>query len=356
MFETLVGQESIKETLERMLLSGRIPHTMLFAGPNGVGKSEAAFNLASALLCRESETGCGSCSSCVRAKRFEHPDLHLLFPFRAQPLASGSFNEWMDNLQAHRRLLASESYAPVVYEKGRQIVTGLVDEVHDRLKEGSFEGGKRVCIVLEADSLNDKTGNALLKILEEPPPDVYFVLTTERLSSVLPTITSRSSVFRFRRLQAAEIDEYLALNGVGDAKLRVSVSRQAEGSLKAAKMLAFGDRSGLDDTAAALYLGVAGGTADDVIKGAFALQWSRDVAAAEKMINCFVRLTGDVLHAYSGAGGYSPPVTALAGRTNIRSLNRLAGKFEESYDMLGRNVSISMVMTTLMYEIQDAYR
>jgi len=358
--ESIVGQEQVKSTIQRMLTSGCISHTLLFAGPNGVGKSEAAFELARALLCREDNAPCGTCGSCLRASKLEHPDLHLLFPFRAQPQGADAASAWVDSLQVHRKLLASELYAPAVYEKGRQIVSGLVDEVYDRLHETSFEGGRRLCVILGAEHLNVKTANSLLKILEEPPPGVHFILTAERLSSVLPTITSRSAIVRFKRLKTEEIDRYLSSSGLSDDAWRKTVAKQAEGSLKAAKILAFGEKTDLTAQAIALYAGVAHGGADDVIKGAYSFQWSREVSEAEEVINSFVRLTGDVLMVKYGMAGRlvtdSKALGRLAVKTDVRALNRLSKKFEECFDMLGRNVSISMVMTTLMYEIHDAYR
>ncbi len=170
MFESVIGQEQAKKTLSSMIESGRIPHTLLFAGPNGVGKGETAFELARMLLCREGvASGCDSCGSCLRAAKLEHPDLHLLFPFRRPPDGSSEYQKWMDSLQEHRELITREKYAPVAYEKSRSIVVDLVNDVYERLMESSFEGGRRVCVILYADMLNVKTANTLLKILEEPP-------------------------------------------------------------------------------------------------------------------------------------------------------------------------------------------
>lgn len=86
MFEQIVGQEQAKKTLGAMLETGRIPHALLFAGPWGTGKGEMAFELARMLLCQNgSVSGCSTCAPCMRASRLEHPDLHILFPFRGKP-------------------------------------------------------------------------------------------------------------------------------------------------------------------------------------------------------------------------------------------------------------------------------
>lgn len=254
MFEGIIGQEHVKKTLGSMMESGRIPHAFLFAGPNGTGKGELAFELARLLLCENgTASGCTSCRACQRASRLEHPDLHVLFPYRMQPSKSDEYASWMDGFQEHRRLLASEPYAPVVYDKARQIVVGLVNEVYERLMESSFEGGRRVCIIIAADRLNTKTGNALLKILEEPPEGVHFILTTEQLSQVLPTITSRTSIVRFRRLRVDEIAEHLEHSGLSDTGKCRSVAAASDGSMKTARALAFSDSAEVMSRACAIF-------------------------------------------------------------------------------------------------------
>src|SRR5688572_19238106 len=80
-FEDIVGQERAIATLRGTLREGRIPNAYLFEGPWGVGKTKTALALAAALVCRtEGDTACGTCPACVRAARFQHPDIRFLFP------------------------------------------------------------------------------------------------------------------------------------------------------------------------------------------------------------------------------------------------------------------------------------
>ena len=343
-----------------MIESGKIPHALLFTGPYGVGKSETAFEFARMLLCEHGVgSGCDACGSCIRASRIEHPDLHLLFPYRQKPKGAEGYNPWVDGLLKHRKRLAEERYAPVTYEKGRQIVIELVGEVHERLLESAFEGGRRVCVVIMAERLNDKTANSLLKILEEPPDGVYFVLTAERLSSVLPTIVSRSSIVRFRRMKNAEIEHFLEQKGVEDPGRRSAFARASEGSLKSAKAFAFSDIADNYSRAVNIYAHIAMGEYGDVVDTVYPVLQSRDILETEELITGFVRSTRLVLETKMGiateTNEHSETIRALSEQTDVSSLHRLSVVLERSLDMLGRNVNISMVLATLYYEIHDTF-
>lgn len=342
-----------------MLESGKIPHALLFAGPYGTGKSETAFELARMLLCANGPvSGCSGCGSCARAVKMEHPDLHMLFPFRNKPESNDG--EWFEELERHKRLLGGEPYVPVIYEKGRSIVIYLVSEVRERLLESSLEGGRKVCVILSADRLNAKTANTLLKILEEPPDGVHFILTTERISSVLPTIVSRASVVRFRRLRISEISDYLGrYPGISPEK-RLSCARLGDGGIKTAKAFALEHREDNRDLSFKLYEKTALGNPETVITHSASFLGSRDTLDAEELISGFAFLTRSVIECKCGLremeNGRAEIVKRLAESTDIDSLGRLAARLEKGLEMLGRNVNIPMVMTKLLYEIYDTYR
>lgn len=342
-----------------MLASGNIPHALLFAGPYGAGKAETAFELARLLLCERGHgSGCGVCGSCVRAARLEHPDLHVLFPFRAKPETNDG--EWFEELDAYRRLLAGEPYPAVVSERGRQIVIYLVNEVRERLLESSLEGGRKVCVILGAEHLNAKTANSLLKILEEPPEGVQFILTAERVSSVLPTIVSRASVIRFRRLREEEIAGFLAgIPGITPERRDVC-ARLAGGSIRSAKAFALDRKDDLRERAFDLYERAAAGNPDDAVSSAAGFLWSKETVNTEELVGGFALYTKSVLEWKCGipprAGGRPEMVRKLAESADFPALDRLSARLQEGLEMLGRNVGIALIMTKLLCEIHDTYR
>jgi DNA polymerase III delta' subunit len=169
LFADIVGQEMAVSILSRALEQGPA-HAYLFSGPPGVGKSGAALDFAAGLACGDG--GCGVCSTCRRVKQGLHPDVEIVAP-------EGNFirKEEITNINMH-----------AVYRP--------------------FEARAKVYVFLEADNFNTESANAFLKTLEEPPPHVYFVLVTDRVERVLPTVVSRCQVVAFSPvpLKATTVD------------------------------------------------------------------------------------------------------------------------------------------------------
>ena len=159
-----------------MVRSGRVPPSLLFCGPSGVGKLQAAMTLAKALNCSQSKTdACGACPACLRIDREEHPDVHIARPEGA----------------------------------GRQLRADAVRQIVRETPFRPFEGRRRVSILVDADRMNDTAANKLLKTLEEPPPWVVLILITSNAASLLPTILSRCQIYRFAPLAIEELSELL---------------------------------------------------------------------------------------------------------------------------------------------------
>lgn len=162
-WDELVGQQKVADHLATAVRRGAISHAYLFVGPAGTGKKSAARSLACAILC--DDNGCGSCEVCRRVKRGAHPDV---------------------------RIIAPEGAANYVIEQIR-------DVIHD-VNLSPVEARRKIFILEAADSFNEASANAFLKTLEEPPEDVVIVLLATTYDGVLPTISSRCQVVRFRRM------------------------------------------------------------------------------------------------------------------------------------------------------------
>ena len=154
MFSTLIGNDEGKESLRRLVASGRVPGSLLFTGAQGIGKKPFALELAKALNCRNRDglEACDQCSSCKRISRSTFPP----------------FGQVDDDKS---RMIWSEHTDVAMVRPYKQIIR--VPPMRELEREANFrpfEGAARVFIVEDADYMNEAASNALLKTLEEPPP------------------------------------------------------------------------------------------------------------------------------------------------------------------------------------------
>ena len=182
MFKDIVGQNSAVKILEAAVKNKRWASSYLFIGPEGVGKKQAALSLAQALNCqdlRENESGrldaCGKCLSCRKVSQSNHPDVQVIVPEPDKASIS------IDQI----RLIQKNSFFK------------------------PLEGRQKVYIIDDAGSLTTEAMNCFLKILEEPPSQVVFVLITFNVLLLLETIISRCQIIKFNNLPRTEVTAIL---------------------------------------------------------------------------------------------------------------------------------------------------
>jgi DNA polymerase-3 subunit gamma/tau len=201
-FDDVVGQEPVVRTLRNALVSDRLRQAYLFAGPRGTGKTSMARILAKSLNCVRGPTPDpdGTCHACVA-------------------IANGTSLDVVEMDAASQR--------------------GIDDirEIRERVVLQPAEGRYKVYILDEAHQLTDAAWNALLKLIEEPPPHLVFVFCTTEVSKVLPTVRSRCQTFVFSRPRLPELVRLLRTVVEGeeieapDAALSL-IARSARGSYR----------------------------------------------------------------------------------------------------------------------------
>lgn len=176
-FPHLYGQERLKSDMSQLLAEGRVPHTMIFYGDEGLGKTTAAFDLAGTLTgCDVSEEGAA-------------------WTAEAQPAKEPVFTT-----AGGRVWYIRPTGMELRIDQFRLFLDAMV----------SFDDAPHVCIIDEAQTMMPAAANIMLKTLEEPPAQVYFILITHDLDALLPTIVSRGERFPFFLLSRKEYDALAA--------------------------------------------------------------------------------------------------------------------------------------------------
>jgi DNA polymerase-3 subunit delta' len=181
MFSSIIGHRQIVALLARAVAHDRLPPSLLFAGPAGIGKQRVAMAVAAAVNCLQPRHSseferepCGECTACRRIERGVHPDVIVI-----EPGDTGT----------------------IKIEQVRDVI--------DRAGYRPFEGRRRVVIVDEADAMVPAAQNALLKTLEEPPSASIFILVSSLPDALLGTVQSRCPRLRFGPLSVSEVAEVL---------------------------------------------------------------------------------------------------------------------------------------------------
>ncbi len=220
-FEGIIGQEQVITRLLRMLGKSRVPHALLFHGPEGVGKDAVALEMAKALICQRDETAyCGICPDCSRIAQLTHPDVHYIFP----AMASTSDSELLEVVESFKK----NPYRRTNPWANPSISIERIREIKRITAMKSFENKGRVVIFSEAQRMTVEATNSLLKILEEPPEGMTIILTSSQPVLLLPTIISRCQSMRFTPLAWEDVEQALIKHqkvDPGRAKLVAKLSR-----------------------------------------------------------------------------------------------------------------------------------
>lgn len=193
-----------KSATDQLLGQGlqRLPHAMLLVGPAGVGKTVFAEQLARLLLCESITpdlTACGACQACTWLDAGNHPDFRRVEPDGDDDAEDG----------------ASEKAGEKTRKRSQRIIRiDRIRELEPFVFVGSHRDGNRVVLITEAEAMNPAAANALLKILEEPPSSVYFILVSSRQKTLLPTIRSRCRIIPFGAPDVAAATAWLASAGL----------------------------------------------------------------------------------------------------------------------------------------------
>lgn len=209
-FDSFLGNERLISRLKRDIGAARLSHAYIIEGAEGCGKHTLAKLIASAVSCESSDVPCMKCLSCDKIARDQSPDVITVEPEKDRVQLG---------VDVIRRLREDAVYAPIDLQK-------------------------KIYLIPHADVMNVQAQNAFLKVLEEPPPHVMFLILCENADNLLSTIRSRAPIFRVEALHDGVICEYLKKNSEQAARLYerdpdafMAAVRLSRGSLGAAMRL-----------------------------------------------------------------------------------------------------------------------
>jgi len=195
-FSDVLGHDRSLSIIKAALANSHFSGAYIFSGPEGIGKRMVAKIAAAQLNCTEQvDRPCGSCSSCLKIQKEEHPDLHII-------------------------------------QHGQSQIK--IEEIRDILRQANFrpyEGAVKVFIIDNAHKLNSEAANSLLKVLEEPPAGVLIILVTHKPQNIIKTVLSRCKVIKFCPLIRAQLETVLIKNYALDKATAHFLAYYAEGRL-----------------------------------------------------------------------------------------------------------------------------
>jgi DNA polymerase-3 subunit delta' len=233
-FASIIGLDDTKKTLTAAVRNQHIAHAQIFLGKEGGANLAMAWAYAKYLNCENKgeDDSCGKCSSCYRMNKLIHPDLHFVFPTAnvKPPSQKGKGKNDDDDSSSGKRYLSDDfltewrAFLPqnpygnlndwaksfgladnkqcnIPVDEGRKII--------NKLTLSSFDGGYKILIIWLAELMNISAANAILKILEEPPEKTIFLLVSNSIDQMLPTILSRTQIIAIRQFSDEEVETFL---------------------------------------------------------------------------------------------------------------------------------------------------
>ncbi len=351
-FSQTIAQPRIKDFFIQSIQNQRLAHAYIFYGQQGRGKESFALELAKALNCQDEQNRpCGVCPSCVKIAKLSHPDVKFMFPVSSQ-LKSKDLPEII-------KLKAKNPYAAIEIPGHKNIPIDAIRELKNEAKYASFEAANRVFIISGAEYFSREAANSFLKLLEEPPENLFIILITDEYHNLLDTIRSRCQPVHFPDYSTEQIAE-IVKRYEPEAEDLDSLSRIAQFNLKKIFAMLHSDYQQKRKT---VYHFIKAAAADDMLLAAELIDTitqKRDKNYIIELLNLMILWMHDALQ-YSILQSGSEFINIDDQQTIIKFANYFAGAdlgqlielAEQAAKHISMNAHPSLTLTRLAFEIHE---
>ena len=233
----VIGQQEVWNRLMEMVQENRIPHALMFCGPEGCGKLAMALAFASYLL-----------GDSPMLNKWEHPDLHFTYPtIKTSDMGSDHTPVSDDLIKEWREMLLKDGPYMLIGEwmqkmgksdadlnKQAIITAEESDALAKKLIMMSSQGGYKISLIWLPERMNQQSANKILKLLEEPPRQTLFLLVSEQPELLLETIRSRTQRIDFKKIATEDIEQALIERRALEPDMAHRIARIANGNWNAA--------------------------------------------------------------------------------------------------------------------------
>lgn len=318
-FANIPGNARIKKILQAALLRETLPNSLLFIGPEGVGKMQTALEVAKALNCREmKDDACGDCEPC-------------------RTIAAGLFPDVM------------------ILRQDKNMIK--IDPIRD-LKQAAYlkpmTGGKRVFIIEEAEKMNVEAANTLLKVLEEPPAFSFLLLVTSNPYLILPTIKSRCQILKFAPIGKDDILGVLKARGYPEEQAE-GMALIAQGNLKRALNMDWDEVREKREKAWMLLLSmVARKDITSLLKSYAYRRRSEFVEEFQQILEMLAAFSRDIMLVKEGGDihhllnpDYAEKISEAGTYLSVENAREIPGRVDQALHALKNHVNTGLLVSSL---------
>lgn len=314
-FESLLGNQQLKDTLGESLRRGHISHFYLISGPEGAGKHTLANLLAQAILCEGKQKPCGTCLACRKVQENKHPD-----------------------------------FITVDDPQKKTVTVDLIRQARTDIYIQPNEAAHKIYLFPRAQDMGLPGQNALLKVLEEPPEYGVFILLCDSPEKLLPTVRSRCVQLRMQPLPEKLLMEQLQQRFPDtEPETLEAAAHRSGGFLGQAAALLEGPKEA-DPQTAGFVKALCGKNFLELTQTMVPMEkWKREELT--KMLESWLDLTESALASRCGIPAVSPLARSLAKARTESELNRVTGRLKQALEYTLSNVSPGAVCAYLAWTL-----